>query len=69
MVRELEVPIIEAIKELQEHAPIKILLRTFNGTGGVIALIRWFEKTESIFEICDCPKEGKVRFVACTFVD
>ncbi|KAL7616236.1 hypothetical protein Lser_V15G04375 [Lactuca serriola] len=43
--------------------------RTFNGTGGVITLKRWIEKVESVFEICGCPEEVKVKFVACTFVD
>ncbi|XP_023750156.1 uncharacterized protein LOC111898487 [Lactuca sativa] len=43
--------------------------RTFNGTGGVITLKRWIEKVESVFEICGCPDESKVKFAACTFVD
>ncbi|XP_023753313.1 uncharacterized protein LOC111901659 [Lactuca sativa] len=43
--------------------------RTFNGTGGVIALKRWIEKVESVFEICGCPEGCKVKFVACTFID
>ena len=29
----------------------------------------WLEKVESVFEICGCPEEYKVKFVACTFVD
>ncbi|XP_052621623.1 uncharacterized protein LOC128127226 [Lactuca sativa] len=40
---------------------------SFNGSGGVIALMQWFEKTESIFEICLCPETYKVKFAACTF--
>ena len=40
---------------------------SFKGTGGVIALSQWFKKTESIFEICSCPEESKVKFAACTF--
>ncbi|KAL7606903.1 hypothetical protein Lser_V15G19246 [Lactuca serriola] len=43
--------------------------RSFDGTGGVIALTCWFEKTESIFEICACSKSSKVKFVAYTFID
>ncbi|XP_052625865.1 uncharacterized protein LOC128132900 [Lactuca sativa] len=43
--------------------------RTFNGTGGMITLKRWIEMAESVFEICECPEEVKVKFVACTFVD
>lgn len=48
---------------------IKAKPQTFNGTGGVIALKRWIEKVESVFEICGCPEENKVKFVTCTFVD
>ena len=40
---------------------------SFKGTGGVISLSQWFEKTESVFEICSCSEESKVKFVACTF--
>ena len=38
--------------------------RTFNGTGGIIALSQWFEKRESIFEICSCSEGSKVKFAA-----
>ncbi|XP_023733892.1 uncharacterized protein LOC111881732 [Lactuca sativa] len=41
--------------------------KTFNGSRGVAALLQWFEKTESVFEICACPEANKVKFVACTF--
>ena len=43
--------------------------KTFNGVGGVIALMQWFEKTETVFEICACPETSKVKFAACTFSD
>ncbi|XP_023764001.1 uncharacterized protein LOC111912502 [Lactuca sativa] len=42
---------------------------SFNGTGGFIALTRWFEKIESIFEICLCSEAEKVKYAACTFID
>ncbi|KAL7614335.1 hypothetical protein Lser_V15G05514 [Lactuca serriola] len=42
---------------------------SFDGTGGVISFTRWFEKIESIFEICACSESDKVKFVACTFLD
>ena len=42
---------------------------SFDGTGGLIALTRWFEKIESIFEICACSESDKVKFAACTFTD
>lgn len=41
----------------------------FNDTGGVIALMQWFEKTETVFEICSCQEISKVKFAACTFTD
>ena len=40
---------------------------SFNVSGGVITLMQWFEKTESVFEICACPEASKVKFAACTF--
>ncbi|XP_023743333.1 uncharacterized protein LOC111891507 [Lactuca sativa] len=33
--------------------------KPLNGIGGVIALMRWFEKTKSIFEICSYAEESK----------
>ena len=38
--------------------------KSFNETGGIIALSQWFEKTESIFEICSYPEGSKVKFSA-----
>ena len=40
----------------------------FAGTGGVIELTRWFEKTESVFQISDCTADSQVKFSACTFM-
>nr|GFA37204.1 reverse transcriptase domain-containing protein [Tanacetum cinerariifolium] len=34
----------------------------FNGTKGVIGLIRWFERIESVFSRSNCTKENKVVF-------
>ncbi|KAL7619184.1 hypothetical protein Lser_V15G04165 [Lactuca serriola] len=42
---------------------------SFDGTGGVISLTQWFEKIESIFEICACLDSDKVKFAACTLLD
>lgn len=42
---------------------------TFRDDGGVIALMRWFEKTESVFDISACPEEFKVKYAACTFAE
>ena len=40
----------------------------FAGTGGVIELTRWFEKTESVFQISNCTADCQVKFSACTFM-
>src|SRR6187200_225993 len=40
----------------------------FAGTGGVIELTRWFEKTESVFQISNCTADSQVKFAACTFM-
>nr|GEY57323.1 reverse transcriptase domain-containing protein [Tanacetum cinerariifolium] len=34
----------------------------FNGTEGAVGLIRWFERTESMFSRSDCTKDYKVKF-------
>ncbi|GKD45318.1 putative reverse transcriptase domain-containing protein [Tanacetum coccineum] len=38
----------------------------FRGTEGAVELLRWFEKTESIFKISDCVEGKKVRFAVAT---
>ncbi|GKE95752.1 hypothetical protein Tco_1580607, partial [Tanacetum coccineum] len=38
----------------------------FRGTEGAVELLRWFEKTKSVFGIRDCAEGKKVRFVAPT---
>nr|GFB34097.1 hypothetical protein [Tanacetum cinerariifolium] len=34
----------------------------FNGTEGAIGLIRWFERTESVFSRSNCTEDCKVKF-------
>nr|GEY23584.1 reverse transcriptase domain-containing protein [Tanacetum cinerariifolium] len=34
----------------------------FNGTEGAVGLIRWFERTESVFSRSNCTEENKVTF-------
>ncbi|GJS58628.1 hypothetical protein Tco_0653412 [Tanacetum coccineum] len=41
----------------------------FNGTEGAIGLIRWFERTESVFSRSRCAKENKVTFATGTLTD
>ncbi|GJU36026.1 putative reverse transcriptase domain-containing protein [Tanacetum coccineum] len=38
----------------------------FGPVRGVVELRRWFEKTESVFEISECAEGKKVKFVAAT---
>ncbi|GKC09008.1 hypothetical protein Tco_1000618, partial [Tanacetum coccineum] len=38
----------------------------FRGTEGAVELLRWFEKTKSVFGISDCAEGIKVKFVDAT---
>ncbi|GJV95785.1 hypothetical protein Tco_1547362 [Tanacetum coccineum] len=38
----------------------------FNGTEGAVDLIRWFERTESVFSRSKCAEENKVTFATGT---
>nr|GEW77792.1 reverse transcriptase domain-containing protein [Tanacetum cinerariifolium] len=40
-----------------------------NGTEGVVGLIRWFERTESVFSRSNCAEENKVTFATGTLTD
>ncbi|GJY57655.1 hypothetical protein Tco_0457547 [Tanacetum coccineum] len=44
-------------KEFMSCQPIN-----FKGTEGAVGLIRWFEKTKSVFSCSNCTKECKVKF-------
>ncbi|GKG15664.1 hypothetical protein Tco_0357987, partial [Tanacetum coccineum] len=41
----------------------------FNGTKGSVDLIRWFERTESVFSHSKCTEENKVTFTTGTLTD
>ncbi|GKB32397.1 hypothetical protein Tco_0871798 [Tanacetum coccineum] len=41
----------------------------FNGTEGAVGLIRWFERTESVFSRSKCAEENKVTFAIGTLTD
>nr|GFA04056.1 reverse transcriptase domain-containing protein [Tanacetum cinerariifolium] len=41
----------------------------FNGTEGGIRLIRWFERTESVFSRSNCAEENKVAFATDTLTN
>ncbi|GKF42702.1 hypothetical protein Tco_0126044, partial [Tanacetum coccineum] len=38
----------------------------FKGTEGVVGLIRWFEKMETMFHISNCPEKYQVKYATCT---
>ncbi|GJT00841.1 hypothetical protein Tco_0822010 [Tanacetum coccineum] len=40
-----------------------------NGTKGVVALTRWFEKMETVFHISNCPPRYQVKYATCTLLD
>nr|GEW21169.1 reverse transcriptase domain-containing protein [Tanacetum cinerariifolium] len=40
----------------------------FNGTKGVIGLIRWFKRTESVSSITNCTAENQVKFASSTLI-
>ncbi|KAM0031242.1 putative transcription factor interactor and regulator CCHC(Zn) family [Helianthus debilis subsp. tardiflorus] len=39
---------------------------TFSGTEGTVGLLRWFEKLESVFEMCECPEARRVKYATGT---
>nr|GEW31394.1 reverse transcriptase domain-containing protein [Tanacetum cinerariifolium] len=41
----------------------------FNGTEGAVGLIRWFERTESVFSRSKCAKEDRVTFSTGTLTN
>ncbi|GKA30790.1 reverse transcriptase domain-containing protein [Tanacetum coccineum] len=40
-----------------------------NGTEGVIGLIRWSEKMETVFHINNCLERYQVKYATCTLLD
>ncbi|GJS31110.1 reverse transcriptase domain-containing protein [Tanacetum coccineum] len=41
----------------------------FNGTEGAVGLIRWFERTESVFSHSQCAEENKVTYATGTLTN
>ncbi|KAJ0437615.1 putative retrotransposon gag domain-containing protein [Helianthus annuus] len=39
---------------------------TFSGTEGAVGLLHWFEKLESVFEMCECPEDRRVKYATGT---
>ncbi|GJU42502.1 ribonuclease H-like domain-containing protein [Tanacetum coccineum] len=42
---------------------------SFKGTEGVVGLIRWSEKMETMFHISNCPEKYQVKYATCTLLD
>ncbi|GKC99522.1 reverse transcriptase domain-containing protein [Tanacetum coccineum] len=40
----------------------------FKGTEGVVGLLQWLEKMESVFHISGCAVENQVKFATCTLL-
>ncbi|GKB89182.1 hypothetical protein Tco_0961454 [Tanacetum coccineum] len=40
----------------------------FKGTEGVVGLIRWCEKMETVFHISNCPERYQVKYATCTLL-
>ncbi|GJX20487.1 reverse transcriptase domain-containing protein [Tanacetum coccineum] len=51
-------------KEFMSCQPIN-----FKGTEGAIGLIRWFERTESVFSCSNCTEDCKVKFATGTLTE
>ncbi|GKC05564.1 putative reverse transcriptase domain-containing protein [Tanacetum coccineum] len=41
----------------------------FKGTKGVVGLIRWFEKMETVFHISNCPEKYQFKYATCTLLN
>ncbi|GKB51219.1 putative reverse transcriptase domain-containing protein [Tanacetum coccineum] len=41
----------------------------FKGTEGVVRLIRWFEKMETVFHISNCLEKYQVKYATCTLLN
>ncbi|KAD7477374.1 hypothetical protein E3N88_00510 [Mikania micrantha] len=38
----------------------------FKGTEGAVGMLRWMEKVESVFAMCDCAEENRVKYATGT---
>nr|GEU29732.1 putative reverse transcriptase domain-containing protein [Tanacetum cinerariifolium] len=63
-IREIPVAKKENYKEFISYQPFY-----FNGTKGVVGLIRWFERTELVFSRSNCAEKNKVAFATGTLTN
>ncbi|GKD59949.1 reverse transcriptase domain-containing protein, partial [Tanacetum coccineum] len=62
--REAPIPRKCSYKEFMSCQPFN-----FKGTEGAIGLIRWFERTESVFSYSNCTEDCKVKFATGTLIE
>ncbi|GJV72160.1 hypothetical protein Tco_1492155 [Tanacetum coccineum] len=58
-----------AVRECTYQDFMKCQPLNFKGTEGVVGLIRWFEKMETIFHISNCPEKYQVKYTTCTMLN
>ncbi len=39
---------------------------SFSGTEGAVGLLRWVEKVELVFAMCNCSEQNKVKYASGT---
>ncbi|GJX66349.1 putative reverse transcriptase domain-containing protein [Tanacetum coccineum] len=63
--------IVTAIMEMveMEMVEMEIQMRMIEGTEGVVGLIRWFEKMETVFYISSCLEKYQVKYGTCTLLN
>ncbi|GKA19617.1 hypothetical protein Tco_0699532 [Tanacetum coccineum] len=62
--REAPVPRQRSYKEFMSCQPFN-----FKGSEGVVGLICWFERTESVFSSSNCTEDCKVKFATGTLTE
>ncbi|GJU51726.1 reverse transcriptase domain-containing protein [Tanacetum coccineum] len=64
--RQSETPVARkcSYKEFMSYQPFN-----FKGTEGTVGLIRWFERTESVFLHSNCTEDCKVKFATGSLTD
>ncbi|GJZ46304.1 reverse transcriptase domain-containing protein [Tanacetum coccineum] len=58
-----------AKKNISYKIPMTCQPINFKGTKGAIGLIRWFERTESVFSYSNCTEDCKVKFATGTLTE
>ncbi|GKC06180.1 putative reverse transcriptase domain-containing protein, partial [Tanacetum coccineum] len=56
-------------RECTYHDFMKYQPLNLKGTEGVVGLIRWFEKMETMFHISNCLEKSQVKYITCTLLD